>query len=201
MDNEIVDIRKLKEALDSICTEEVHLKGIEQIPLDALIRLKTVVANVNNHITKKLSEKFVYALFELQLITEEELKRVQIDLLSSNVSTNGYDIIIEGNKKILAEIKANIPYGINQYGSKQKEEIEKDLNGLKTCKPTSKGIQLGEYIKFFVQLDAEGTKNGIRYDSKKAMKRLTSKRDDIVYDFNRSTTFRNDTIYVMLIKA
>ena len=201
MNNEIVDIRKLKEALDSICTEEVHLKEIDQIPLDDLIRLKTVVANVNNLITKKLSEKFVEALCELQLITKKELEKVKKELLSSNVSTNGYDIIIEENKKILAEIKANIPYGINQYGAKQKEEIEKDLNGLKTCKSTSKGIRLGEYIKFFVQLDAEGEKDGICYDSKKAMQRLTSKRDDIVYEFDSSTTFRNDTIYVMLIKA
>jgi hypothetical protein len=120
---------------------------------DAFLALKSVLADINNILTLKVSWAFVeWVTLQLGLGLEatSELKQA---LLAAKPNANGYDIGLNGPIPFVAEVKCNVP--INQgdiYGSAQRTGIEKDVTALLHGKRKA-SVDSKECLKFLAFLD------------------------------------------------
>lgn len=152
-------IHHLQISLNRICKSEVQIK--QNLTVEELISLKSAVSSINNFITYKLSLRFVEQLLNLNFITAAQYGAMcnKIELTSSNA--NGFDIISDGDIKILAEVKGTVPYYGNRYGAAQQKSIIKDLINLCDGKAKSKIDYLEGYYRFMVMLDAKQSKDAM----------------------------------------
>lgn len=125
----------------------------ENITIDKLVCLKSVLSNVNNIMTLiatwAVAEKLVKAL-DMSDQDKTELFR-RIDEQSSNA--NGFDVVIESPRKVLVEVKCNVPVHGTKFGAAQlrailsdveKLRLDKSANHKKVCKDFQ---DTKEYVK------------------------------------------------------
>ena len=85
-----------------------------------ILELKNILKKVHTHITYLMGEQF----FEILGIEN-------LDFKYSKMNDHGYDIVTTYNdKRLLAEIKGNIPCKEDIYGGNQKTGIKKDIDNL-----------------------------------------------------------------------
>ncbi|MHA1523271.1 MAG: hypothetical protein ACTSY1_02550 [Alphaproteobacteria bacterium] len=113
--------------------------------------LKSVLSDINNIVTMKVTIVFVEWLADCLGWSEEERDSALSDILSSKPNANGYDVEIEmGNESIIAEVKCNIPInGGDTYGAQQLTGILRDINSLVGGKSKS-NMQPSDCLKFMV---------------------------------------------------
>ena len=112
MKNKTIDDKKLIKAITSV-TEIVDgkLKIKSELNTVNLLELKAAVSPINNYITQMLTEKFINMLPTLFRQYEIGVEDLLDKNKSNNVNANGYDFVLKDSPvKILAEVKANIPY-------------------------------------------------------------------------------------------
>ena len=208
-DNAKIDVDVLAGVLSNILSEKTPLK--EKIATSDLLELKRALNPVNNMITKELTIKFIRNLNTIFKKTEgalpDEIKNNIEGLVKEkdvvNVNGNGFDFAVS---PIVAEIKANIPYDIEKYGSSQKDGLIKDLNGLmlepgKTKKKKKKrDLDLSKDYKFLVVLDY----NRYDYNTLKAVNELVKgdefKNVTIIEDINDPPPLDKDHVYVVMLE-
>jgi hypothetical protein len=136
--------------------------GIEdlysQLSNEQLINLKKLLSCINNIITLRTTDAFVEKLFEDKFITQEEKEKILVKVREQHANTNGYDVRYNGeygNKKIIAEVKCNIPVNKSSFGAAQEEGILDDIHHLLIGKKKEKIDNIASYYKFMVILKWE----------------------------------------------
>ena len=144
--------------LNIICnaTNKYHNTCQGNVSLANLLDFKKGIACIDNLIAVEQELFFLDALVSDGTITSND--RDTIIKRMDKPNANGYDIY-DSNVKIVAELKGTIPCKSNgTFGSKQKEEIGKDIDGLinQTLKKKSQGpiVNFNRYIVFW-----DGTQN------------------------------------------
>lgn len=207
-DNDKINKNELSNALNNVLCKPTPLK--EKITLSDLLELKRALSPINNMITKELTSKFIKNLEKLFAKNSNslpnELKNTN-KLLNNNaavnVNANGYDFF---KFPIIAEVKANIPYGKYKYGASQKSGLTKDINGLLDAKQKKGGdkLCLDDYYKFLVILDY----NRYGYSSVDAVEELKNSYEKkhnlndklVILDINKPVKLDNDHIYIVKLK-
>ena len=133
---------------------------LEKVAID----LKNCLSKMNNIITARLSYKFLEYLKGIKVLNPGDYDRAIKLLGDSDTNSNGYDIHIDGNFPILAEIKSTLPCDNNgtTYGPAQQTEILEDIRRLaleEEKKKELKNESLNNYYRFQVLLESPDTRN------------------------------------------
>lgn len=114
--------------LHKYLTEDKNLKNYldnkNELSYEIMMELKSRLHDVNNIVTLLTTIQFAKHF------------GIDTDKIDNNPNATGYDFVYDDNNiVIVAEVKCNIPCSINKdglrkYGSRQQEEIIKDLQGL-----------------------------------------------------------------------
>lgn len=139
---------KFNKASCEIFKSKIKYKDLK---ISDFIELKNVLSNIHNIITMKVTEAFINKLEIDKFITCEQAERMKSLVNNTSASANGYDVRYDEstNRKILAEVKCNLPYNKSTFGSGQIDGIFDDIKGLLKGKNKEK-IKTDDYYKFMV---------------------------------------------------
>ena len=216
MKNKEINPKRLIHALSQIVEcEKIQLK--KKITLDDWIELKIAISPVNNFITQKLTEAFINKLSSLfpGKLDSTTINELLTEYKNINVNGNGYDFVLNktGYPKIVAEVKANIPYEGTRFGGAQKKGINKDINGLLNGKTKGNIDNLSDYYKFQIMLNYEtdsyssfdAIENFLRNKTNKGNLRLFKGGSVLKPDGKTWTTdeesLNTSNVYVLLLKC
>ena len=167
-------------------------KDYKQLTWEEITALKKAVSTVNNVITLSVTELFVDFLRNENIIGEEQYQEIKKQIENTKPNANGYDIEYNGNPKIIAEVKCNIPVNEDSFGAAQRTGIVEDLESLQNGKGKSCITNTEDYYKFMVVLsDKEG-------NVKKAMRKIINGGDGIE-EYNGKITITTDKVYIVYI--
>ena len=204
--NATIDIGLLENVLGNVLSKQTPLK--KDIAASDWLELKRALNPINNMITKKLTVEFIKNLKKIvkknsdSLLKEINIERYLEDVDKGNVNANGYDF---EDGHIVAEVKANIPYEGEKYGSSQKSGLKKDLDGL-ILKPKNNLTlkELKNYYRFLVVLDYKRINeyNNLKYDTDSAVANLKEGyqfKDDvkIIDDVNNPPLLDKKYVYIV----
>lgn len=147
-----------------------------KISFEGLVELKKAISHINNIITLKVTNCFISKLQEGGVISHDQEIEMKQKVNEISANANGYDIRYEA-KKILAEVKCNIPVNGNTFGSKQEEGIIYDIDGLLNGKTKGSVENTSEYYKFMVFLNANGVQESVKKILNKPDKHYEGKFD------------------------
>lgn len=176
-----------------------------RLKINDFVRLKTALKDIHNLITLKTTLLFLEKLKEYGVVNEDQRDEMINDVNRQDPCTNGYDVqyppkkkvntTCNDKKKIIAEVKCNIPVGKNSFGAKQKEGVINDLIHLKEGKGHHKGDgYYKDYYKFFVLLDAPGVK-----DAMKNVHKTMKEKGYVLNELKKKTSIIRDCIYIVYI--
>ncbi|WP_342472580.1 hypothetical protein MHH70_03665 [Metasolibacillus sp. FSL H7-0170] len=119
-------------------------------------------------------------------------------VLATKPSDNGFDIVVNGEMKILAEVKCNKPINNGfKFGSAQRNGIIKDIKCLLEGKPKMKSIDVKKYYKFLVIYDfGEYTLKATEH----LLKNLQNEYKRKVKIFEYENAMELDMVYIVFIK-
>lgn len=132
-----------------------HLKKLTGIDKDYysllkdedVLELKTVLSDINNLLTYKLSLKAGEWIADYFHLGDNEKRIILENIDITDPNSSGFDIVINEPIKIIAEVKCNIPVkGGSTFGAMQSkkliEDVQKLLNGNRRIENTN------DFIKF-----------------------------------------------------
>lgn len=190
--------RQLKERLNRFLVKKMGLPEYDyygNMTANDFLELKSVLSDINNSFTLKVSLAFaewLANLFEFDSVARSEMQQ---SILATKPNANGYDIEITHPKKVIAEVKCNIPINNGEvYGSAQKHSIVRDLEALLKGKSKSK-VNPSEFLKFMVFLD----RGEIRHATKTLVKNLTGLRDSIRFVEGAEELTSKDFVYIVFV--
>ncbi|WP_024929976.1 hypothetical protein [Methylophilus sp. OH31] len=147
---------ELQARLNQFFVKEFNLSEKDyavNLSLLALLNLKTVLSDINNTITLKLSlglADWVSQKFELNESATNELRK---SILKTKPNSNGFDVWLGYPITFVAEVKCNIPVnGGNKYGAQQKQGIISDIDALINGKRKA-SMLTQDVLKFMAFLD------------------------------------------------
>ena len=118
--------------------EKLGIKDLySKLSNEQLINLKKLLSCINNIITLRTTDAFVEKLFEDKFVSLKEKEEIFKKVRAQHANTNGYDVRYNGeygDKKIIAEVKCNIPVNKTSFGAAQEEGILADVHYLLTGK-------------------------------------------------------------------
>ena len=120
-----------------------------------LIDLKKLLSCINNMITLRATDSFVLKIYQDGFIDSEAKKDIWDDVHDQHANVNGFDVHYNGSKKIVAEVKCNIPVNETSFGAAQEEGILKDIKHLLGGKEKEEIADIADYYKFMVILNCE----------------------------------------------
>jgi len=171
----------------------------DELNTEDFIKLKSILRNINNIITLKLTLKFIEAITPLFNLSDDDKRAIidRVQMVSPNA--NGFDIEIESPMKLVAEVKGNIPVNNGVvFGAAQQREIKKDLCSLKNGK-TKSSIRPGDFYKFMVFPDIDTTRKA----TEKLLNLLKRKSDYSDYSFEvisqNTKALKTDKIYITFV--
>ena len=130
----------------------------QNLDIAQIIELKKTLSTVNNIITLKAAQAFVWKL-DIDPKVKEDID-AEINKQSGN--ENGYDIKWDdGDYKFIAEVKCNIPADGDKFGPGQLEGIYKDIVSLSNGKAKEEDCNPDEYYKFMIFLNCDKINNAI----------------------------------------
>ena len=146
----------LKDRLNTFLSEEFNLPISDYyslLSLNGFIQLKSILSDINNIITLKVTLSFVDGVATKFNLDKSEKINLIKKVLSQKPNSNGFDLWLTEPIAFAAEIKCNIPINKGKiYGSQQRAGIEKDIlnliNGKRKSYINSKLMK-----KFMVFLD------------------------------------------------
>ncbi len=160
-----------------------------------LLQLKSVLSDINNIFTMRVTLEFVNTVSTLLEITPELTETLKNQVLSTKPSANGFDIEVADSTNIVAEVKCNVPVnGGDTYGAAQKHGIKKDLDSLLYGKKKS-SIDTSTCFKFMVFLDTPE----IRTATRKYLKSLESRYKELIVYPESSLEFGKKSIYIVFV--
>ncbi len=189
----------LKLQLNSFLEQSLNLPKNDyysRLDLNGFLRLKSVLSDINNIFTLKVSFAFARWVTDHLSLSQEATEMIVSQILDTKPNANGYDIELSEPVKLIAEVKCNIPInGGSVYGSAQKNGIAKDIKSLINGKSKS-AIKPDEYFKFMVFLD----KPEIRQATKHFVKNMKEGKELISFVDNKSKIGTTKNIYVVYVE-
>lgn len=162
-------------------------KKYKDLKISDFIELKNVLSNIHNIITMKVTQAFIDKLKEDEFIFPDQATRMKEVVNGTSANANGYDVRHDEStkldnvkkfkyrdRKILAEVKCNLPYNKSTFGSGQIDGIIDDIKGLLKGK-TKEEIKTDDYYKFMVFLSYE---NGEGKSVEESVKNLINSLSD-----------------------
>lgn len=167
----------------------------ERLSLDGFLRMKSVLSDINNIFTLKVTLAFSEWVSNHLTLSNMAKQEIISQIQKTKPNANGYDIEVSGAVKIIAEVKCNVPInGGKVYGSAQKNGIAKDINTLINGKSKS-SIKPVDYLKFMVFLDLPE----IRDATEHFVKNMKEEKERIVFLDNNSKAEDASKVYVAFV--
>lgn len=198
--NKDFNLDEFVERFDKFISDFYTLPAETQKPkwtMEKLVVLKQLLADINGIITSETEKAFIRKLLTDRRITKEMAKAT---LKKHEVRTpydNGYDIVIDSDPRIVAEIKCNIPVKGNQFGAAQAHALKNDIKNLfyPERKLKKQGSLQGEFCKFMVVL-----RIGSGFDEAISKIIKDSEKDGIKIQFYQpGITIEPEPVYVMIV--
>jgi len=151
--------RKLNDFISKLNLESEN--NFETLNQDQLIELKIALSDINNVLTLKTTIAFGNWLSDFFKFQKDEKEHLIKIINQTKPNTNGYDVEIDNNYKIIAEIKCIIPINNgDKYGAAQRNAILDDAIKLERGKRVISNTS--EFIKIIGLIDlGEKTDNAI----------------------------------------
>ena len=191
----------LSSAFNSFWQEALNSKEdyYSKLSLKEFVNLKKAITNINNIITMLVTESFVKTLHKDGVISTPQQSEMLEQLFETHANTNGFDVEYSaGQKKIVAEVKCNIPVNETSFGAAQENSIMEDVDHLfhskKKSDLTSEDIQ--DFYKFMVFLDVEN----VRVSTQKLIRKLTKKGLNVT-EYTPKTKLQKDIVYFIYIST
>ena len=165
-----------------------------QLSVEEMIELKKIISCINNIITLRATIAFVEKLHQDRFISDKEKKDIVEEVNGQHANTNGFDVHYDKNndRKIIAEVKCNIPVDKTSFGPAQKDGIAKDIKNLFEGKKKANIKDISTFYKFMVILDCSE-------NVRDCMQKIIDKKDHIkVYD--SPNNLDKDNVFVVYIK-
>jgi len=148
----------LRRRVNAFLCETFHLPDRDyfgEMDLGSLLELKSVLSDINNTLTMRLTLGFVDWVAKTFEMDQAALMLLRDDVLNTKPSTNGYDVSFAHVPPMVAEVKCNVPInGGTKYGSAQKNGIIADVEALLKGKlKASTSPDPADSLKFMVFLD------------------------------------------------
>ncbi len=188
----------LRSRLNAFMQTRLHLPAQDyysQLDQQALAELKSVLSDINNIFTLKVTLAFAEWLSKRLTVDQVVRDEIKQTILRARPNANGYDVEISTPFHVIAEVKCNVP--INRgavYGSAQREGIEKDVGSLINGKTKSK-MRPDACLKILVLLETPE----IRKATEDLVKNLRQYRDRIVFADSETKLERRDQVYVVYV--
>jgi hypothetical protein len=162
---------------------------------DAFLGLKSVLADINNILTLRVSLAFVeWVAVQLHLDAQAKLE-LQTIVLKSKPNANGFDVSLSNPVAFVGEVKCNVPINNGStYGSAQRHGIEKDVTALLHGKRKSH-ISPQSCLKFLAFLD----RPEIRCANEHLLRVSKICKDKLVVVSDGIELERHDVIYVVYV--
>jgi len=158
---------------------------------DQLIDLKKLLSCINNMITLRATDLFVLKLYQDGFIDSKEKVGIGKIVDKQHANANGYDVKYVGDKKIIAEVKCNIPVNETSFGAAQERGIIKDIEHLLDGKKKKQPIKdIADYYKFMVILDCE--------HAQESMEKIIKKREN-VKRYTSPAELDKENVYVIYV--
>ena len=128
----------------------VQAKNIDEtITINDLLNLKSVLSNINNILTLLATLAIAKKLTRIFPFSIDQKKKLLSDIENKKANSNGFDIQIDTPKKILVEVKCNIPLTGQKLGQAQINGILEDARKLRMESFRHRKIKIdtSEYIK------------------------------------------------------
>lgn len=188
----------LTDKLNCFFEEEFSLPAsnyYSNLSVDGFLNLKSILSDINNIFTMKVSIAFIHWLSDIYSLNETVTNTLLSELLETKPNTNGFDIETSNQQlNVIAEVKCNVPInGGSIYGSAQRLGIEKDINSLINGKNKSK-IDITNCFKFMVFLD----KPEIRAATSHFVSNSQNK-DNITFFENESMPLDKQKVYIVFV--
>ena len=170
----------------------------EQLSVKELIELKKIFSCINNIITIRATIAFVNKLFKDGFISQAVYDNILNDINEQHANANGFDVKYEGEqgKKIIAEIKCNIPVSESSFGDNQRKKIIEDIGHLQGGKSTAHlKDDISEYYKFMVILDCDE-------NVKECMRKIIDKQNmvkELVKEYTTPNDLDKEHVFVMYV--
>jgi hypothetical protein len=189
----------LKERLNTFLAREFSLPERDysgNMSVESILSLKSVLGDINNILTLKVSRAFVDWLASRLQLDEATKRQVMDDLYSTKPNANGFDITVASPIQLVAEVKCNVPINRGEkYGARQKTSIERDVTSLLQGKLKAR-VNPATCLKFLAFLDHPA----IRKATDHLAKISTVCRDRLVFESETVTFDRHDVVYVIYLK-
>lgn len=189
----------LQKRLNAFLIETFSLPTVDYystLSAKSVVDLKSVLADINNILTLKVTLGFVdWLSTRLMLSTEakEEARRI---VLSSKPNSNGFDLLLERPVPLVGEVKCNIP--INRgavYGSAQRKGIERDVDALINGKLKAASVKTESCLKFLAFLDTPQIRGATEH-----LARISSVCNQrLVFPLPGESLERTDVVYVAYV--
>jgi hypothetical protein len=180
--------------------------NINEISTEQFVFLKTVLSNINNIVTLKVTNLFIDKLYTDRFILEGQKGKMMANVNGTRANANGYDVVYTAKNNneinILAEVKCNIPVEGGNFGANQKKGIKEDIKGLLNGKNKQPINGLKNYFKFMVLMDYEYENHNVRESVKNLLKNTQYKVK--YYDENchdGKCQLDNDHVYIIFISS
>lgn len=158
---------------------------------DQLIDLKKLLSCINNMITLRATDSFVLKLYQDGFIDSKEKVGIGKIVDKQHANANGYDVKYVGDKKIIAEVKCNIPVNETSFGAAQERGIIKDIEHLLDGKKKKQPIKdIADYYKFMVILDCE--------HAQESMEKIIKKRENVKL-YTSPAELDKENVYVIYV--
>lgn len=160
--------------------------------------IKTTLKDINNIITFKTTVRFIEWASERFSYVKENYQVYLDQVLGTKPSDNGYDLVVNGEVNIIAEIKCNKPINNGyKFGSAQRNCIVKDIRGLFDGKSKAKSVNPSTAYKFLVIYDfGDYTLKAAQH----LIKNIEADLKDKVEIYDDCTKFNLDKVYIVFTK-
>ena len=138
-------INKYISFLEITRTEDVY----KNITIKNLFYLKSVLSNINNMMTLLATLAIAKKLTDIFDFSKEQKLQILSTIENKKANSNGFDIQIDTPRKILVEVKCNVPINEKKLGQAQINGILEDARKLRMESFRRRKIKINtsEYIK------------------------------------------------------
>jgi hypothetical protein len=162
------------------------------------IEMKKAVKNINDIFTCKTTLKFLEWTNNHFSLKPDTYIKTKKNILSQKSGANGYDLKIDDDVNIIAEIKCNIVDPQSpRFKREQRAQIEKDIDRLLNGKPKVK-IDVTGYFKFLVFYDF-GEETRLAFRNLYKVKEFSGKYEGKLAEFN-GQAISKEIVYVIFMK-
>lgn len=179
MSNQYDREKKLKDRLNTFLQKHLGLPEEDyysRLSQKGFGKLKSVLSDINNIFTVKVTLAFVEWLATRFKLSEKDRSMIISEVLSTKPNANGYDLEISDPIQMIAEVKCNIPVHGKVYGAAQRDGIVKDIRSL-ICGKSKSTADPQSCLKFMVLLD----KRKIHEATRRLVRNMEKHRDRIVF--------------------